>query len=129
MGMPPPLNREKEQPMKFNMMMAAVAMVTLPALVNAQTTTTTPSDLRQDRIDQRQANQDKRIDQGVQSGQLNQREAARLDKGQARVDRMENRALADGRVSKGEARRIERAQDVQSARIYRQKHDKQTAHK
>lgn len=116
--------------MKLKMMMTAVAMVTLPALVNAQTPATTPSDMRQDRIDQRQANQDKRIDQGVQSGQLNQREAARLDKGQARVDKMENRALAnDGKVGKKEARRIEHAQDVQSARVYRQKHDKQTAHK
>lgn len=116
--------------MKLKMMMAAVAMVTFPALVNAQTSTATPSDLRQDRIDQRQANQDKRIDQGVQSGQLNQREAARLDKGQARVNKMENRALAnDGKIGKKEAHRIEHAQDVQSARIYRQKHDKQTAHK
>lgn len=116
--------------MKLKMTLAAVAMATLPALVNAQSTATTPSDLRQNRIDQRQTNQDKRIDQGVQSGQLNQREAARLDKGQTRVDKMENRALAnDGKIGTVEARRIEKAQDAQSARIYRQKHDKQTAHK
>lgn len=115
--------------MKLKMMMAAVAMVAVPGLVNAQAPATTPSDARNARIDQRQTNQDKRIDQGVQSGQLNQREAARLDKGQARVDKMENRALADGKIGKGEARRIEHAQDAQSARIYRQKHDKQTAHK
>lgn len=118
--------------MNLKMIMAAVAMAGLPALVNAQTSAPapTPSELAQKRIDQRQANQDKRIDQGVQSGQLNQREAARLDKGQARVDNMENRALAnDGKIGKREARRIEHAQDVQSARIYRQKHDKQTAHK
>ncbi|HRE13254.1 MAG TPA: hypothetical protein PLD37_03560, partial [Usitatibacteraceae bacterium] len=37
------------------------------------------------RIDQRQANQEKRIDQGVASGSLTQQEAARLQKGQARV--------------------------------------------
>ena len=40
---------------------------------------------------------------------------------------MEDRAKADGTVTKGEARRINRAQDVQSARIYTQKHDKQKA--
>jgi hypothetical protein len=114
---------------KLNMMMAAVAMIAAPALVYAQTPAPTPSDARGARIDQRQANQDKRIDNGVKSGQLNQREAARLDKGQARVDKMENKALADGKITKGEANRIERAQDRQSARIYTQKHDKQTAPK
>ena len=31
-------------------------------------------------IDQRQANQEKRIDQGIASGQLNEREANRLSK-------------------------------------------------
>jgi hypothetical protein len=119
--------------MKLNMMMAAVAMIAAPALVNAQTPAPAPatsaSDARGARIDQRQTNQDKRIDQGVKSGQLTQREAARLDKGQAHVDKMENRALADGKITKGEANRIERAQDRQSARIYTQKHDKQTAPK
>ena len=56
-----------------------------------------------------------------------QREAARLEKGQARVQRMENRAAADGKVTAKERARIERAQDQQSRRIYREKHDKQTA--
>lgn len=116
--------------MKFNMILAAMTLVALPGFASAADPVTTPGDAHRARIDQRQANQDKRIDQGVQSGQLNQREAARLDKGQARVDKMENRALAnDGKIGKREARRIEKAQDVQSARIYRQKHDKQTAHK
>jgi hypothetical protein len=116
--------------MKLKMMLAVMTLATAPGFALAADSATTPGDARQNRIDQRQTNQDKRIDQGVQSGQLNQREAARLDKGQARVDNMENRALAnDGKIGKREARRIERAQDVQSARIYRQKHDKQTAHK
>ncbi len=115
--------------MKLKWMMAAIAMIALPALAGAQTTATTPSDVRSKRIDQRQANQDQRINQGVQSGQLNQRETARLDRGQAHVNKMENRARADGKISKAEANRIEKAQDVQSARIYRQKHDRQTAHK
>ncbi len=125
MGISSSRHNKREQDMKFKMMMAAVAMIAVPALVNAQTPT--PSDARGARIDQRQANQDKRIDQGVKSGQLNQREAARMDKGQARVDKMENKALADGKITKGEANRIDHAQDRQSARIYTQKHDKQTA--
>ena len=85
----------------------------------------TPPAGAQQRIDQREANQQKRIEQGEKSGALTQREAGRLEKGQARVGRMEQRAAADGTVSGKEARRIEHAQDVQSRRIQRQKHDRQ----
>ena len=98
--------------------LVACAVLAFPALAQ---TTSTP------RIDQRQQNQQQRIDQGVSSGQLNQKEAARLEKGQARVQKMENKATSDGKVTAKERRRIESAQDRQSRRIYRQKHDKQTA--
>jgi hypothetical protein len=40
---------------------------------------------------------------------------------------MENKALADGKVTAKERARIEKAQDRQSKKIYREKHDKQTA--
>ena len=76
-------------------------------------------------IDQRQAKQEQRIDQGIRSGELNRREAARLERGQERVNRMEDRALADGRINRNEFRRIENAQNTQSRHIYRQKHDRQ----
>ncbi len=79
-------------------------------------------------VDQRQANQEKRIDQGVASGSLNPKEANRLERGQQRVDNMEQRALAnDGQVGTKEAKAINKAQNVQSKRIYRQKHDRQHA--
>ena len=45
--------------------------------------------------------------------------------GQARVEKMEQKANADGKVSGREARRIEHAQDVQSRKIHREKHDRQ----
>ena len=76
---------------------------------------------------QRQENQQRRIEAGEKSGQLTPKEAARLEKGQARVQKMEDKAVADGKVTTKERARIERAQDKQSARIYRQKHDKQVA--
>ena len=38
-----------------------------------------------------------------------------------------NKAVADGKVTKKERARLEHAQDNQSRKIYRQKHDKQTA--
>ena len=76
-------------------------------------------------IDKRQAAQQQRIDQGVKSGQLTAREAARLEKGQARIQRMEERAKADGTVTKQERKRIQHAQDVESRKIAREKHDRQ----
>jgi hypothetical protein len=76
-------------------------------------------------IDQRQANQEKRIDQGIASGQLNEREANRLDRQQNRVDRMENRAKADGVVTGRERAKIGAAQNRASRNIAREKHDRQ----
>ncbi|MBZ0159934.1 MAG: hypothetical protein K8G79_07350 [bacterium] len=95
---------------------AALATIAWPALTQAQSTP---------RIDQRQANQDHRIEQGVASGQLTEREAAQLEKGQERVQQMENKATADGTVTKKERARVEQAQNKQSRRIARQKHDRQ----
>jgi hypothetical protein len=40
---------------------------------------------------------------------------------------MENKALADGKVTAKERARIEKAQDRQRNKIYREKHDQQTA--
>jgi hypothetical protein len=109
--------------MKLKTTLIALMIASLPGLAAAQASDTTSTK----RIDKRQAEQQKRIDQGVQSGQLNQKEAARLEKGQARVQKMENKATADGKVTKKERKRIEHAQDVQSKKIFREKHDKQTA--
>ena len=90
------------------------ALVAVPAIASAQT-----------RVDNRQARQEQRIDQGVQSGELNKREANRLERGQNRVEKMETRAQSDGAVTKREKVKLEKAQDAQSKRIYRQKHDRQ----
>jgi hypothetical protein len=79
------------------------------------------------KVDQREAVQQKRIDQGVKSGQLTDKEAARLQKGQQRVQKMEDKARADGKVTPEERRRIERAQDRESQRIQRETNDKQRA--
>ena len=70
-------------------------------------------------VDKREANQQKRIDQGVQSGQLTNKEAARLEKGQAKVDKIEAKAKADGVVTAKERNRLHKAQDHQSKKIPR----------
>jgi hypothetical protein len=59
------------------------------------------------------------------SGELTNREAARLEAGQARVGRAQARAGADGHVGPREQAAIQHRQNVQSKRIYRQKHDAQ----
>jgi len=76
-------------------------------------------------VDQQQANQERRIDQGVASGSLTQREANHLERGQQRVDNIEARAKADGVVTRKERARLNQAQNVQSRHIARQKHDRQ----
>ena len=76
-------------------------------------------------IDQRQANQEQRIDQGVASGQLNGREANRLNKQQEHISKMEDRAKSDGVMTKRERARIGAAQHRASHHIAREKHDRQ----
>jgi hypothetical protein len=93
-------------------------MLVAPLAVLAQATAT-PG------FDQRQINQEQRIRQGVQSGSLTPREAARLENGQQRLQAKEDRAKADGVVTRQESAHLQHAQDVQSRRIYAQKHDRQ----
>ena len=97
---------------------AVIAVVlALPVLAFAQANTP--------RVDQREANQERRIEQGEASGSLTRREANRLERGQQHVENMENRAKADGVVTRQERAQLHRAQDRQSNRIYAQKHDRQ----
>ena len=76
-------------------------------------------------IDKRQATQEQRIQEGVKSGALTEKEAARLEKGQDKVQKLEDKARADGKVTAKERERIHQAQDNQSRKIKREKHDRQ----
>jgi hypothetical protein len=102
----------------FAKLVAAAALATVWLPSQAQDTR---------RIDQREANQQRRIEQGEKSGALTQKESQRLEKGQAHVQKMETKAEADGKVTKKEREKIDQAQNAQSHKIYRQKHDPQTA--
>jgi hypothetical protein len=75
---------------------------------------------------QRNINQEQRVKQGIQSGEVTNHEAARLQHGQAKVEGREARAGANGRVGAAEQNRIQQAENRQSHRVYRQKHDAQT---
>ena len=75
---------------------------------------------------QRDANQQQRIEQGLQSGSLSTREAAKLEKEETKVEKDQARAMRDGRLSPAEKARLAREQNQVSRDIYREKHDAQT---
>ena len=77
-------------------------------------------------IDARQARQEKRIQQGVNSGALTPTEAKRMEAREAHVGKVEERAKADGTVTQAEKAHIVHAEDKASRKIKRQKHDAQT---
>jgi len=73
---------------------------------------------------QRDADQQQRIEQGLQSGQLNTREAGRLEREEQHVDREQARDLkSGGALSPQEKARITREQNHVSRDIYRDKHN------
>jgi hypothetical protein len=98
--------------------LAMAMMITLLSLAAvAGADPTTPN------IDRREVRQDRRIEQGVKSGELTRGETRRLVRGEARIDRMEARAKRNGIVTRRERAHIERAQNRESRRIYRLKHN------
>jgi tellurite resistance protein len=101
--------------MKISTFAALVAAVALPAAAQ----TATPG------VDQRQANQEARIQQGVKSGELTPKEAAKLEKGQAKVQAAEDKAKADGKVTPKERAKLAKKQNRESRKIYKEKHDVQ----
>jgi hypothetical protein len=76
-------------------------------------------------INRRERHEQRRINQGIRSGELTRREAVRLEAGQARIRTYERFAKADGHVSYRERRQLDRMLDRSSHNIYRQKHDGQ----
>ena len=100
----------------------ATLLVSLVATaVQAQDNTATP------RVDERQAVQQRRIDNGVATGQLTPREARRMQRQQRAVGAAETQAKSDGVVTKTERRKLDRMQAHPSRNIHRQKHDAQGA--
>ena len=107
---------------KMMFLCATTAALMLPAA--AQTTnpaTSTPV------IKQRKINQQRRIGNGVKSGQLTPRETAHLEHREAHINRETRRMKAanGGTLTPAEKAKITRQQNRTSRAIYRQKHDAQ----
>ncbi|QDL52774.1 hypothetical protein [Rhodoferax aquaticus] len=75
---------------------------------------------------QRNIQQEKRIEQGVQSGALTKPEVSTLERGQARVDRKEAKAARDGNVGRVEQANIQHADNKHSEEILDKKHNGKT---
>ena len=75
---------------------------------------------------QRNVNQQARIEQGVKSGQLSNKEVASLERGQAHVNRAEANAAANGHVGAVEQATVQGKENAQSARVYNKKHNATT---
>jgi hypothetical protein len=103
----------------------AILAAASSATVFAQTTA--PASDKTPGINATQANEAKRINQGVASGQLTAKETRRLDREQQRIAVVKANAKADGTVSSEERQRLHKMQKAASKDIYKQKHDAQTA--
>jgi hypothetical protein len=72
---------------------------------------------------QRNVNQQERIEQGLQSGQLSTKEAGSLERGQQNIDRVESKDLRNGSISPAEQSRLNAMENRQSNAIYDDKHN------
>jgi len=99
----------------------SVIALTLAAAMTAGIACAAPTD--DPGIQQREQNQQQRIQQGIGSGQLTPREAGRLEAGQARIEQRESRMKADGVLTRSERRKLTREQNRASRAIYRKKHN------
>lgn len=72
---------------------------------------------------QRDINQQQRIEQGLQSGQLSTKEAGQLERQQQHIDNMQARDLKNGAITPAEQARLNAAQNHASQSIYGDKHN------
>jgi predicted nuclease with TOPRIM domain len=77
-------------------------------------------------VNQRQENQQRRIEQGVESGQITREEYNRLQRQQGRTQAMEDRMKADGKLTPKERAKLQERLDKTGSNVNRQKHDVQT---
>ena len=108
--------------MKLSTMSLAAVLLAAPALTFAQTPTPGAHDFN---VHQRKVDQQRRIAQGVRTGELTPRETAHLERGESRINR-ETRDMREdngGRLNARDRRIVHRQQNRMSRRIYRDKHN------
>ena len=98
---------------------ASAVLAALPAAANAAPWHS---------VNERQANLERRIDQGVRRGDLTRQEAARLRADFRDIARLERQYRRSDGLSPWERRDLDRRFDRLSNRIYAQRHDAQERH-
>jgi hypothetical protein len=76
-------------------------------------------------IDQMQAQQRARIQQGIRSGELTPKEASRLVAEQREIERLQRLYMSDSRITAKERQRLMAELEQASRNIWREKHDAQ----
>jgi hypothetical protein len=92
-----------------------VAALAITSVAQAQTRTPV--------INHRQHRQERRINQGVRSGELTRNEAHHLRNDERKIGRDKRMAKADGRVTPNERRHLRHEENRTSRAIYRDKHN------
>jgi hypothetical protein len=107
------------------LLLGTVALAQDPSTSTPSTTTPKPGE-----IAQRKENQQDRIANGVQSGQLTAGETANLESKEAAIngETRADRAADGGKLTAAEKQQINRQQNKLSNQIYNDKHNANTAH-
>ena len=102
--------------------------VIISILTGALLTGTATMAFADEKIKDRKQNQQKRIAQGVKSGQLTPHETARIENNEAKLNHevRADRKANGGNLTNKEKAQVNRQQNRLSKEIYNQKHDGQT---
>jgi hypothetical protein len=115
-------NDPGESTMFIAKIVAVTALIVVPTFMVAQTPTPGQNDYN---INQRKADQQGRIAQGVNSGQLTAGETSHLEHQEAGINHEEHamRAQDNGHLTHADRQVIHHQQNQESRRIYRDKHN------
>jgi gas vesicle protein len=102
--------------------------VIISILTGALLTGTATMAFADQQIKDRKQNQQKRIAQGVKSGQLTPKETAHIEHNEAKINKevRQDRQANGGNLTNNEKAQVNRQQNRVSKEIYNQKHDGQT---
>jgi hypothetical protein len=116
-----------------SLLVLAVGGMLLTGSASAQTSTTSgagpgvvdPGHPRVNQVNRREARQQQRIANGVQSGKLSPQQTANLERREASVQKREQKDMAahNGHLTKAEQRGINRQQSRISKSVYKDKHE------
>jgi hypothetical protein len=115
---------------KWTIVPAAVLLLGTVAMAQDASTTTTTTPAQQPTVGQRKENQQDRIANGVQSGQLTAGETSNLETKEAAIngETRADRAANGGKLTSAEKTQINQQQNQVSKQIYNDKHNANTAH-